>query len=86
MNEHYITVCALSFLLGFAVSIWPKMCIEKFRKMIELEGGDAGQNITFKKMKELNPNLHKQCLLGLIISLSFTLSFLVFGLLAWFSR
>ncbi len=86
MNDHYITICVLSFLLAAAFSILPKMCMEKFRKMIDLEGTDPIQNITLKKMKEMNPKLHKLCLFGLVISLSFTLSFFVFGLFAWFSK
>jgi len=81
MNEKYITISAISFVIGFAVSIWPRQCIDKFNKQLEQQGEDPNQRVTIKKMKELDPKLHRQCVIGWILWLPFGLSFVTFALL-----
>ena len=82
MNEKYITISAISFVISLAVSIWPRQCIDKFKKMIERQGEDPNQRVTIKKMKELDQKLYRQCVTGWILWLPFGLSFFCFGVLA----
>ena len=82
MNEKYIMISAISFVVGLAVSIWPRQCIDNFKKILARKGEDPNQRVTFKKMKELDPKLYKQYLTGLILWIPFCLSFFGFALAA----
>ena len=75
-------VSAISFLIGLVLSIWPRQCTDKFKKILERKGEDPNQHVTFKMMKELDPKLYKQYLTGLISWIPFGASFFVFGVLA----
>ena len=86
MNEKYITISAISFVLAFITSIWPRQCSDKFKKILERKGDDPNRQIKFKEMKELDPKLYKQLVTGVIIWIPFGASFFVFGVLAVLNR
>ena len=86
MNEKYIMISAISFLIGLVVSIWPRQCTDKFKRILEQKGDDPNRQIKFREMKELDPKLYKQLVAGVIIWIPFGASFFVFGVLAVLNR
>ena len=86
MNEKYIAISGISFVIGLAMSIWPRQCIDKFKKILEGQGEEPNQRVTFKKMKELDQKLYKQYLTGFILWIPFGLLFVVFALLALYKK
>jgi len=75
-------ISAISFLIGLVVSIWPRQCTDKFKKILEQKGEDPNRQLKFREMKELDSKLYKQLLTGVIIWIPFGTSFFVCGVLA----
>jgi len=86
MNEQYITIAGISFLAMLTMSIWPRQCIDKAKKILERKGENPNQKVTFKRMKELDSKLYKQYLTGLFIWIPCCLLFVGFTLLAVFKN
>ena len=81
MNEKYMTIAGISFVATFAMSIWPRQCSDKFKKILEQKGEDPNQQLKFKEMEKLDPSLYKQLLTGVILWIPCCLSFVTFTLL-----
>ena len=86
MNDKYITIAGISFLATFAMSIWPRQCSDKFKRILERKGEDPNRGLKFKEMKELDPKLYNQILTGFILWIPCCLSFVIFTLLAAFKK
>jgi len=86
MNEKYITIAGVSFLATFIMSIWPRQCSDKFKRILEQRGEDPNRELKFTEMKELDPKLYKQLLTGVVLWIPCCLSFVVFTLLTVFKK
>ena len=67
MNSGYMVVAGIGFLSMFAMSFWPRHCLDKFRHIVQEQGGDPDLRIPFSKMKQLDPQLFRQYMLGVLL-------------------
>ena len=86
MNEKISIWAGGCFIIAFITSIYPRLCIDRYKKMISKRGGDPNQRVTFKMMASLDANLYKRHLIWLFISMLFLLGFTVLIFLDLFKQ
>ncbi|MCF7817212.1 MAG: hypothetical protein K9M54_04960 [Kiritimatiellales bacterium] len=84
MNQSYIALSGISFIIGFVMSIWPRVCIDRYKKILQQRGKNPNQRITIAMMKELDSKLYRKYLTGLFLWTPFGISFTGFMLAAIF--
>jgi len=86
MNEKISIWAGICFIMTFITSIYPRLCIDRYKKMIGKKGGDPNQRVTFKMMASLDVSLYKRYVSWLLISILFLIGFVLIILLAWFKQ
>jgi hypothetical protein len=64
MNNQYAITAGIGFLMTFAMSIWPRHCIDRFKRAVQNQGGDPNHHITFSEMKRLDPELYRKYMIA----------------------
>lgn len=86
MNTTYITISGISFVMGFVASIWPRSCLDQFKEILKSRGENPNQRLGFSRMKEIDPDLFKKYVTGILLWIQFGMCFAVFALAAVFNK